>query len=188
MSTKIVNDKIRNIAIAVGIALSSSVSAFADDSFIVNTDSIGKSQNGAIMSDQLLELGSPSSDNLRLEGEQSLRFGNLDKAIMVLQRSVELEPMDLDGRIMYAGALEKKLRRQKDRDPKLFNFVVKQWLFVAKKSEFEDQITQALGHVQELTGTIPKRWESERKFLNRVMIPEDGSVKVAIGGKHDSDN
>lgn len=149
-----------------------------DDDFIMDTDGIGKSNNGVVTSDQFLELGVPTPNALRMEGEQSMRIGNLDRALTVLQRSVEMSPMDIDGRIMYAEALEKKLLKQKRRDPKLYNFVIKQWLYVAKKSEFADQSMQGVAHLQGLTGTAPKRWEKEKKFLSRVLIPEDGKVKI----------
>jgi hypothetical protein len=120
---------------------------------------------------------------LRIEGEQSLRLGSIDRAIMVLQRSVELSPLDIDGRMLYAEALEKKLFKQKERDPALYNFLVKQWLFVARRSEFMDQTFQGMAHLMNLTGTRPKRWERSGKFLERVLIPEDGSTKVALGKK-----
>lgn len=155
--------------------------AVAKDDFIMDTSGIGKSHNGVVSSDQFLELGTNTPNALRLEGEQSLRMGHLDRAIMVLQRSVEMAPLDIDGRIMYASALEQKLISQKERDPALFNFCVKQWLFVAKKSEFPDQAMQGRAHVYNLTGSMPKMWERERKFLSRVLLPEDGSVKVALG-------
>ncbi|MBC7999831.1 MAG: hypothetical protein IAF58_17890 [Leptolyngbya sp.] len=152
-----------------------------DDDFIMDTDVIGKSSNGVVSSDQFLELGVPTASALRIEGEQSLRIGNVDRALTVLQRSVEMAPMDIDGRIMYAEALEKRLLKQKVRDPKLFNFTIKQWLYVAKKSEFVDQSMMGVHHLQGLTGTSPKRWEKEKKFLARVMLPEDGSEKVRLG-------
>lgn len=158
-------------------------SASATDDFIVDTSPIGHSQNGTIVSEQLLELGSPNSRALRLEGEQSIRFGNMDRAIMVLQRAVELEPKDLEGRLLYAEALEKKLRHQKERDPKLYNYVIKQWLFITKRAEFQDQVAQAQNHLMNLTGSRPGRFERASKFLSRVMVPEDGSTTVAFG-KH----
>jgi len=153
-----------------------------DDDFIMDTDCIGRSNNGVVTSDQFLELGVPTSNALRMEGEQSMRIGNLDRALTVLQRSVEMAPMDIDGRILYAEALEKKLLKQKRRDPKLFNFIVKQWLYVAKKSEFGDQQSIGITHLLGLTGTRPGRWEKEPKFLARVLVPEDEPVK--IGGVH----
>jgi hypothetical protein len=89
----------------------------------------------------------------------------------------------MDGRILYAEALEKKLMKQKEKDPVLFNFTVKQWLFVFKRSEFPDQAYQGIQHVNMLTGTAPKRFEKPEKFLARVLLPEDGSTKVALGDK-----
>jgi hypothetical protein len=174
--------------IGVSTVFACQCSVFADSDFIMDTDSVGKTQNnGVVRSDQLLDLGMTSTDTLRLEGEQAMHVGNTDRAIMVLQHSVELEPSDMDGRTMYAQALEKKLLNQKEQDPKLFNFVVKQWLYIAKKSEFPDQQTMAFEQIGKLTGTLPKRWETSSKFLNRVLLPEDGSVKVAIGHKRDSE-
>ncbi len=159
-----------------------------EDDFIMDTDGIGKSNNGVVTSDQFLELGVPTPNALRMEGEQSMRIGNLDRALTVLQRSVEMSPMDIDGRIMYAEALEKKLLKQRKRDPKLYNFIIKQWLYVAKKSEFVDQSMQGVSHLQGLTGTVPKRWEKEKKFLSRVLVPEDAHVKIGAPKKYKSED
>ena len=157
-----------------------------EQEFIVDTGAIGKNTHGVVTSDQFLELGVPTANGLRIEGEQSMRLGKLDRAIMVLQRSVEMAPMDMDGRILYAEALEKKLIKQKDRDPALYNFVVKQWLFVAKNAEFADQGMQGFNHLYKIAGTVPKKWEKEKKFLDRVLIPEDGSTKVQLGAKRNT--
>ena len=156
------------------------------EDYIMDTSGVGKTSGTIVSSDQFLELGVSSPNALRLEGEQSLRMGNLDRAITVLQRSVEMAPLDMDGRILYAEALEKKLIKQKEKDPSLYNFLVKQWLFVYKKSEFPDQSMQGLQHLISLTGTQPKRMEKPEKFLTRILLPEDGSVKVALGGGHES--
>lgn len=172
------------LALSAAFVLASPLSALAKekgDDWIKDTSQIGKS-NGVIMSNQLLELGMFTGSTLRIQGEQALRLGDTDRAITVLQRSIEMEPLDMDGRILYASALEKKLLAQKERDPKLYNFVIKQWYFVSEKAEFADQKFQAIGHIQNLTGTLPKWYERKGKFLKRVLIPEDGSVKVAIGG------
>lgn len=155
----------------------------AKDDFIMDTSSIGRSHNGVVSSEQFLELGMRSANALRLEGENSMRMGNLDRSIMVLQKSVEMAPLDMDGRILYAQALEQKLISQRERDPKLFNFCVKQWLFVYKKADFPDQQMQARAHIVNLTGVMPRWLQSEKKFLERVMLPEDGSTRVALGKK-----
>jgi len=152
--------------------------------YVMDTSKIGESENGYIRSEQLLELGNPTAGSLSIEGEQSLRQGGLNGALTVLQRAVEMAPLDMDNRILYAQTLEKKLMMEKDKkDPKLFNFIVKQWYFVYKKAEFLDQSMLGLNHVMQLTGSRPKRFENARKFFARVLIPEDGSVKVALGGE-----
>ncbi len=181
--------------ITLGLLLTASMTGFCSQcapaeeektpDYIMDTSSIGNSENGYIRSEQLLELGSPTPSALSIEGEQSLRQGSIDRALTVLQRSVEMAPLDIDSRILYAQTLEKKLMMEKDKkDPKLFNFCIKQWYCVYKKAEFLDQTMLGLSHVVELTGTQPKRFENAQKFFARVLLPEDGSVKVVIGGNN----
>lgn len=153
------------------------------EDFIKDTSEIGKDFGGVVRSDQFLELGVITPNGLRMEGEQAMRMGNHDRAITVLQRAVEMTPWDMDGRILYSQALERKLMRQRERDPKLYNFLIKQWLFVAKKADFMDQSLQGMNHLAKLTGSTPSKWETAGRYLKRVLIPEDGSVKVAMGGK-----
>lgn len=169
------------LGMGLGLFVTAPAEARSKDEFIMDTSNIGHSDHGVVQSDQLLELGTPTSNALRLEGEQSMRFGNLDRSIMVLQRAVEMDPSDMDGRILYAEALEKKLRRQKERDPVLFNFLVKQWLYIAKKADFMDQSMQGYSHLIGLTGKRPGRWEFTNKYLAKVLLPEDGKTKVALG-------
>ncbi|MDR3616655.1 MAG: hypothetical protein P4L53_24050 [Candidatus Obscuribacterales bacterium] len=138
--------------------------------------------SGQVQDDQFLELNTPSSEGMRLEGEQAMRYGNYDRAIAVLKKSVQMSPTDMDGRILFAEALEKKLLKQQVKDPALYNSVMKQWLIVSKNGNFMDQKMQGRAHLQSLAGTAPKHFESDAKFLSRILIPEDGSVKVALNG------
>ena len=180
-STKGANKTFRLSLIAVfGVILLTTTKASAKEDFYVDTSSIGQSKDGVVTSDQLLELGTPTADSLRLTGEQFLRMGNLDRAIMVLQKSVEMSPSDMDGRILYATALEKKLTGQEDRDPQLYNFLVKQWLYVLKKADFMDQNAQGQAHLVALTGTFPRKYESRGRFLSRVMLPVDEDAREAL--------
>lgn len=160
--------------------------AFAeDDDWIMDTSEIGRSRNGVIRNDQILEMGVPTASALQLEGESSLRMGQIDRAILALQRSIELAPLDPDKRTLYAEALEKKLMAQKakERDPRLFNFVVKQWLFIFQKADFPDQKMVAGGHLVQLTGAAPRMFERPHKYLARVLLPEDGSKPVVLKGE-----
>lgn len=154
-----------------------------DRAWIKDTSGIGKSRNGVVRNDQFLELGVGTPSCLQLEGESLLRTGNLEGALTVLQRAVEMAPMDMDKRILYGEALEKYLVKQKpERDARLYNFLIKQWVFIATKAEFPDQKAIGRGHLLNLTGKFPGRWEKPEKFLATVLIPEDGSVKVTMGG------
>lgn len=150
--------------------------------YIMDTSGIGNSENGVLRSEQLLELGSLTPGALSIEGEQSLRQGSLDRALTVLQRSVELAPLDMDVRILYAQTLEKKLAMYRGKNKKdLKNFIVKQWLFVYRKAEFFDQKMLALNSIYTFTGAKPKRFENDAKFLARAKKVE--SLKVAEKAK-----
>jgi tetratricopeptide (TPR) repeat protein len=176
---------------AVLLMLSPAAIAAADDedgpkdSWVMDTDEIGKVHNGALRSDQMFEMGVPTASAMQLEGESSLRMGNIDRAILALQKSIELAPLDPDKRMLYAEALEKKLMSQKakDRDPRFFNFVLKQWLFIYQKADFPDQKMQAGGHLVQLSGQAPRLFERPQKYLARVLLPEDGSKPVVLGGE-----
>lgn len=169
---------------AAALLMVPSANAEKPEDWVMDTSGIGQDRNGVIRNDQILEMGVPTASALQMEGESSLRMGHVDRALVALQRAIELAPMDSDKRILYAETLEKKLLAQKtkDRDPRLYNFLIKQWLFVAQKSDFPDQQMQGRAHLATLTGTAPKIMERPAKFLSRVLIPEDGSVPVIIGG------
>lgn len=151
-------------------------------SWIMDTSSVGKDNNGVVRSNQILELGEAPPNALHLEGESMLRRGDLDNALRTLQRCVELAPGDMDKRILYSQCLEKKLMKQKHKDPVLYNFLVKQWYFIYKKSEFPDQVMNARERIAHLSGTIPKPMEREKTFLARVLIPEDGPIVKRVAG------
>lgn len=151
--------------------------------WIKDTSKVGQSNNGQVRSDQILELGTCPPSALQLEGEHAMRIGNIDNALVVLQRAVELAPLDMEKRLLYAQCLEKKLMKQKKKDPGLYNFLVKQYLFIYRKAEFIDQTLQARSELVHLTGTVPKMFEKSEKYLARVMVPEDGSDKVALKGR-----
>jgi hypothetical protein len=183
MSDKIIKSNqtlISSLLASSCVVLLASGAVSAKEDFYVDTSSIGKVDNGVARSDQMLELGTPTADSLRLEGEQFMRMGNLDRAIQVLQKSVEMQPSDMDGRILYATCLEKKLRNQHDRDPQLYNFLVKQWFYVMKKADFLDQNAMGQTHLVALTGTVPRKYESKGRFLQRVMLPLNDDAKEEL--------
>jgi len=119
-----------------------------------------------------------------MEGEQLIRVNNIDKAVTVLAKSVEMSPADMDGRILYAEALEKKLARQTTRDAQLHNMAIKQWLYIAKKGDYMDQKVQGLKHLSNICGTKPRMLETEERFLSRVLMPEESQQVAATSNPH----
>jgi hypothetical protein len=171
---------LKGLIAGVGVTLFVCSGVTAKDNFFIDTTAVNKGSLGAVSSDQLLDLGTPTADSLRMSGEQYLRMGDVDKAIVALQKSVEMSPSDMDGRILYATALEKKLKSQENRDPQLYNFLVKQWLYVQKKADFLNQNAQGQAHLVALTGTSPRKYESRDRFLSRVLVPEDPDARLAL--------
>jgi hypothetical protein len=179
-------------AIVGSIAIPTAALAEETPDWIMDTSGVGHSKNGVVRSDQILELGTANASGLQLEGEAQMRMGNLDQALTSLQKAVEMAPLDMDKRLLYSQALEKKLASQRgDKDPQLYNFLIKQWLFIYRKAEFIDQTLEAKSHLMHLTGTAPKSFERSEKYLARVLVPEDTvkpkSKKVASRKPADSD-
>jgi hypothetical protein len=151
-----------------------------DIDFSQDTTPIVHAEQAPVSSDQILDISTSSSSALRMEGEQLIRVNKLDKAISVLAKSVEMSPEDMDGRILYAEAMEKKLAHQTPKDPQLHNLAVRQWLYIAKKGQYMDQKVQGMKHLSNICGTKPRMLETEDRFLARVLMPEENQ-QVANG-------
>lgn len=154
-----------------------------------DTEEAVSNDHNSVTSDGFLDLGMSSADALRLEGEQCLRLNNVDRAIKVLTKAVEMAPSDMDGRILYAQALQRRLDGEVEKEPQLFNQVVKQWLYVLHESGSTEHQTLAAKALHGLTGKRARRFENEKKFLSRVLLPEPDATKVALNGnKPDSES
>jgi hypothetical protein len=116
------------------------------------------------------------------EGEKALKQGNIDKAIRLLRQSVSENGTDLDSRVAFATALEKKYRGQEEKDPDLLAECLTHWLYAMRTIAPEEQGVGALKflykdegrdmeakiHIKKLTGTLPRPWETDKKFIARV--------------------
>ena len=116
------------------------------------------------------------------EGERALKQGNIEKAIKYLRESVDENGTDLDTRVAFATALEKKYRAQEDKDPDLFRECLTHWLYAMRtiapeeqgvgvlkflyKDEGRDMVAKT--HIKKLTGTLPRPWETDKRFIARV--------------------
>jgi hypothetical protein len=119
--------------------------------------------------------------------EFCLQQGKVEEAIKLCQQALEQKD-DPDLHQLYAKALQQKLESEDERDPTLFRQCVAQWLMVLRQTggeesltfhgigipgegkfwEDEDRSMPAKQHILHLTGHLPKVWETNEKFLNRV--------------------
>jgi len=160
----------------------------------------GEFEGKPVYSDELMTSGQTTPRNLALLGEKSLNSGNYEKAIQLLKRSLSLDSDDADAHCLYAQALEKKYRKQEEKDPELFNKCVREWLLILRNEVGEEKglgykgiTVPSLGtfyrdedhnilahrHLVKLAGSVPKGWESNAKYLKRVLQP----TTTAVSGK-----
>jgi len=162
---------------------------------------------GVVSNDNMMLRKDSSAAELLLMADRSLKSGKIDRAIDLIKRSLDLDNEDLDAHMSYATALERKLASQTVEDPAIFNRCVKEWLAVLRnkygeeKSEtiggvgipgingrfFADDERQgpARNHLIKLTGSSPKPWETDAKFLAKVQ--RHGEATVSGKMLHDTD-
>jgi tetratricopeptide (TPR) repeat protein len=116
---------------------------------------------------------------LRTHADVYLKNGDVENAIILVEKAIELQPEDTDGRQIYADALEQKLKAQTERDPHTFNQCIKQWYFLFKNAEYPEMANLAAKHLKDLSGKSPYVWPTARMYLTRVLLPEQGSTESA---------
>jgi hypothetical protein len=172
--------------------------------FSENQDRIKESTEehpGYIYSDQLLNFDHTSGDSILLQAETAKRHGDLEKAITLARKSLDMAPGCLDAHAFYAEVLESKLRKQTERDPEMFETCVKEWLIVLRNKvgdeagmnahgiavpfigtffEDEEHTIKARQHLIKLTGAAPKGWETDNKYLKKVLTASRESVSGKV--------
>jgi tetratricopeptide (TPR) repeat protein len=129
------------------------------------------------------------------KSEYCLQHGYVEQAIKLCQMALSLKD-DPDLHQIYATALERKLNGQDERDETLYLKCVSEWLIVLRQSGGEenlavhgislpgleklwgddDRAAPAKQHILKLTGRLPKIWETNQKFLNRIAKESKRSV------------
>jgi hypothetical protein len=151
-----------------------------------------------------------------MQSEISLRNDDVNRAITMGRRAVRLDPEDIDARVALGEALYQKVKRQKKKpNPELYNECVKTWLMVLRNVvgdeskmsykgislplaqrffEDEDRGILARERLTEVCGRVPKFYETNNKFLTKVLLPEAtktvaGTVlKGSTSGDSESEN
>ena len=140
-----------------------------------------------------------SARSLLMLARQCMRHHNYNKAISLLSRAVKLDPDDPDVRCVFAEALEEKLSHQVEKDPTIFNLCIKNWLVVMRNEvgdekgatykgigigmgyyQDEERTMHAKRSLKALTGYIPKPWETNDRYLRKVLRPATTSVTATI--------
>jgi tetratricopeptide (TPR) repeat protein len=136
---------------------------------------------------------------LLLQAKQFMRHHNYNKALKLLKRAIQLNDDDMDIRVLYAEALDEKLSHQAEKEPEIFNECVKSWLIVARQEvglekgmtfkgigfmsgqyADEDWAGKAKKRLRVLTGYSPKLWETDDRYLKKVLKPAETSVSAVI--------
>jgi len=143
---------------------------------------------------------------LLLQAKQFMRHHNYNKALKLLRRAIKLNDDDMDIRVLYAEALDEKLSHQAEKEPEIFNECIKSWLMVARQEvglekgmtfkgigfmsgqyADEDWAGKAKKRLRVLTGYSPKPWETNDRYLKKVLRPAETSVSAVIKSSNDNE-
>jgi len=194
------------ILISVLLALGSNVAAFAEQYSDEELGIVGSERKPLTSIQAWSELPKGNASSMMMSAEYSTRMGYVDQAIKQSRRALQRDPDDLDLHMALAEALENKIKTQDDRDPYLYNECVKEWLLVLRnevgdesgltwhgiglpkmQTLYQDSARGGVAkqHILELTGSMPKPWETNTKYLKRIAKDADAHVagKVLIKPK-----
>jgi hypothetical protein len=116
-----------------------------------------------------------SAASLRSYAKTHMKKNHPRAASKLAEKAIDLDPENSDGRQIYAEALKMIVKKQNPRDPHTFNICVKQWYWLAKHAEFDDDRNAANAALKELTGVSPYAvWMRPKNYLTKVLMAEDG--------------
>lgn len=154
--------------------------------------------------DEIIDPSKKRTISAMIGSEFALRAERVDRAIQLARRAMQRDPDDMDVHKALAEALDRKLEFQAEKDPKLFGECVREWLIVMRNGVGMEKGTNFRGmgfvdhffgddeyyvvakqRLKHLTGYVPKPWESNEKYLKKVLQPAETSIKGRIIKKSD---
>lgn len=154
--------------------------------------------------DEIIDPSKGRSISALISAQMALRSERVERSIQLARRAIKRDPDDLDAHKALAEALDRKLEYQADKDPKVFEECVREWLIVLRNGVGMEKGTNFKGlgvfdslfgdegnyiiakqRLKHLTGYVPKPWETNEKYLKRVLRPAETSITGRILKKSD---
>jgi hypothetical protein len=149
--------------------------------------------------DEIVSPDMESASSLANRARVALKNGNVSRGLSLATRAMKMDDDDIDIHLIYAQAMQAKIERQTDRDPDLFKKCVHEWMLVYRNEVgMEKGMTfkgiNILGdmynddehgfiakkQIKKLTGYVPKPWETDNHFINRVTRESETAVSAKI--------
>lgn len=154
--------------------------------------------------DEIIDPGKKRSVSAMIGAEFALRADRVDRSIQMARRAMRQDPDDMDAHKALAEALDRKLEFQTEKDPAIYAECVKEYLVVMRNGVGLEKGTNFRGmgifdylyrddeyyevarkRLKHLTGYVPKPWESNEKYLKRVLQPAETQLRGKILKKSD---
>lgn len=153
-------------------------------------------------------MGRSDSSISTMQAEMASKSSDVNRAIKMGRRAVELDPEDVDARIALGEALYDKLKSSKKENPAIYNECVKTWLLVYRNLigaergltikgigipgtraiySDEEHGDRAKNRLIALCGRTPKLWETNKKFLDKVLQAETSVAGQVVRKSGDRD-
>lgn len=193
--------KYAGLLIAATLLLPAS-SALADDAADWMNDGAPQLPKGVVSSDMSMVSKDSSAFSLTVQATRQMKSDHPDQAIRLAHRALELDPDCAETHMVLATAYERKYKMGGESDPELYNSAVREWLSVLRNDygeekgtsfhglslpgvggkfyEDEERHMPARNHILKLTGTTPKIWETNEKFMKRVQHAGETSVSAKL--------
>ena len=149
--------------------------------------------------DEIVSPDMESASSLANRARVSLKNGNYTRAVDLAKKAVEKDDDDPDAHTIFAQSIEAKLEHQTEKDPALFKTCVREWLTVYRNETGEEKGMTIKGinimgtfwnddfrgnlakkHLKKLTGYLPKAWETDNRYIARVVRPAKMKVTGVV--------
>lgn len=195
--------------IVYSVLLSSGTAVLADDTADWMNDGAPQLPKGVTSNDNSQVSKDSSAFSLTVQASRQMKSDHPNQALRLCHRALELDPDCAETHQVMAEAYERKYHMSGDEDNELFNAAVKEWLSVLRNDfgeekgtsfhgialpgigghayEDDDRHRPARQHIIKLTGTQPKVWETNERFLKRIKQQSSGETSVSAKLLKDSE-